>query len=727
MARLLAPFVLLLAGLGAVAWIDQSPPPAEFTFVNQNEVFTLDPQRMSYIQDLRIAHALYEGLLRWNTDTFEVEPAVADLPACSPDQRTLTFRLRTDALWSNGEPVTAHDFVYAWRRAIFPDTAADYSGFFFRIEGARAFFEYRARQLAAFTSDPWRDPDSATPAATLLAVDRLEGLISASDLLSPSIARPPADRARRLREGLERLRQAANSGQRATLAAELRLQNELRTWHEELQGPESRRAEAMRLWNHAERRFAETVGIRAKDDHTLEVRLERPTPYFLDLLCFGVFFPVHRPTVEGWPRRGSFQPWHTAEPPPLEARRWIRLNPESGRLEQRHGWARPGIHVGNGPYRLERWRYKRDLRLERNELYVGSISARAASIAVTFIADTNTAVLAFESGRIDWLVDAGVEYQADMLAQKQRYIRRHREEIERRRALGEPFDAILASLPAPDPGERRNIHARPAFGLDFYSFNCRPRLPDGRANPFADPRVRRAFALAVDRRELTEQVNRLGEPPLTTLVPPGSIPGYEPPEGLGFDPVRARHELAAAGWEDRTGNGLVTDAQGRPFPVVDLLYTTNIPRWKWMSLALARQWESRLGVRVQLRPIETKFYKEDLKQGRFMIARGRWYGDYGDPTTFLELNRSTDGNNDRGFVNPRIDALLDEADREVDPQERFRILRECESILMTEEVPMVPICQLVTLYMYEPGVVTGLSDHPRMTQYLWRVGREPAP
>jgi oligopeptide transport system substrate-binding protein len=52
----------------------------------------------------------------------------------------------------------------------------------------------------------------------------------------------------------------------------------------------------------------------------------------------------------------------------------------------------------------------------------------------------------------------------------------------------------------------------PAFGTYFWNFNCAPTLADGRPNPFADARVRRAFALVVDKRAIAEQVRRLGEP-----------------------------------------------------------------------------------------------------------------------------------------------------------------------------------------------------------------------
>ena len=62
-----------------------------------------------------------------------------------------------------------------------------------------------------------------------------------------------------------------------------------------------------------------------------------------------------------------------------------------------------------------------------------------------------------------------------------------------------------------------------------------------------------------------------------------------------------------------------------------------------------------------------------------------------------------------------------EAAREGDPEKRLRILEECERYLFQEAVPMLVLCQLVQVYMYEPGELTGLSQHPRLTQYLWRM------
>lgn len=727
--RFAAPFLILVLSLALVIYLDDTGSEADFVFVNRSDAFTLDPQRMSYIQDFRLAHALYEGLVRWDNSDFTILPAVADLPEVSEDGLTYTFRIRPEARWSNGDPVTAYDFIYSWRRAIMPDTAADYSNMFFLIEGAEEFFHWRNRQLAAFAADPFKELEQTGEVkveTARLVHDRLFWMVLADNPLARFREESDEAESHELMVDLGRLNESTESGGQAIVDMLPQLQALQRAMRA-LDTPEERADEVAWMWRQAEARFEDSVGLRALDDRVLEVRLARPCMYFLDLASFGVFCPVHRPTVEGWivddatTEEMREKGWHAVRKPLFDKCKWVSLNPDSGRFEQKHQWTKPGLHVGNGPYVLAQWRYKRDMRLEKNPLYHDADNVHCDSIVALVIADTNTSVLAFESGHMDWLTGVNAEYQADMLAERAAYEERYADRIEASLDAGMTIDEALAALPPPEHGERRNIHAFPTFGTDFYSFNCRPTLADGRPNPLAIPGVRRAFALSVDKHAIVQQVTRLNEPVVNTFIPPGSIPGYRTPEGLGYDPAHAREELARVGWKDRDGDGLIEDAGGDPFPTVDLLYTTNTPRWKWISLELKAQWERELGVAIDVRGADTKFYKDDLINGQFMIARGNWYGDYGDPTTFLNLFRTSDGNNDRKYSNPVIDDLLHQAELETDPQKRMEMLQECERILFQEEVPMVVICQAVQVYMYEPGRIKGLSSHPRLTQFLWQV------
>ncbi len=607
---------------GAFFTFEGSRSRADITF-SSADVFTMDPQRMSYMQDLRVARALFEGLCARDNTRGIATPGVATTWETSADGKTWTFHLRPDARWTNGDRVTSGDFRSAWRRLLLPDTAADYTELLFSVRGARAFFSWRTQALANYLAG---------------------------------------------------------------------------TQHDE--------AAAQRLWKETLEQFDALVSIDAPDDETLVVELENPVPYWLDLCAFPTLAPIHERSLA----------------------KWTHINPATGMLQSDAGWTKPGVLVTNGPMKLVEWRYKRGMRLEANELYVGANPPTAGSIEVVPIEDANTAVLAYESGSIDWISDLTAEFRADLAQASRGWKASHQTEFDLRLAAGATVDEALAALPPPDSarGERRDVHVLSAFGTDFWSFNCRPLLSNAKVNPFADARVRRAFAQAVDKRALTHVVTRLDEPIATTLVPVGSIAEYTSPAGLPFDVAKARQEMADAGWIDRNGDGVVENADSEPFPTVDMLYMTGNPRVKNIATALAAMWRDALGVQCELRGKDGKFAKEDLRRGNFMVARGGWYGDYADPTTFLDLSRTGNGNNDRAFSNAKFDALLGEAERELDPAKRMALLSEAERVLVEEEMPILPLCQYVTLYMYDPARVRGLTRHPRLDQQLAQVRRAQA-
>jgi oligopeptide transport system substrate-binding protein len=595
MLKLLIPFVLLLGVAGATLLTDRPLPPADFTFINRGDVTTLDVQRMSWMQDMRVCLFLFEGLTRQDVFTwgYEARPGVAERWEVSDDGRVYTFHFRPDARWSNGESVTAFDFAFSWRRALLPDTASDYITLFQLIDGAREFYAWRESALASF--------------------------------------RPGQD--------------------------------------------------ARALWAETERKFTELVRLETPDARTLRVTLARPTPYFLDLCSFAVFSPVYPPLV----------------------RQYDVLDPASGRVKTLQGWTRPPLLVSNGPFKLTRWRFKRDMRFERNEFYWDRSRLNIDTIAVPSVEDPNAQVLAFTTGAVDWVSDVTVDYKADMLGAKQRFYREHWGEYRRLKEMGLDQFEIDRRLPD-DP--RARIHPVPAFGTYWYNFNCLPRLPDGRENPFHDPRVRKAFALAVDKRVIVDEVRRCGEPPAGTVIPPGSISGYHSPAELGYNPAAARRLLAEAGYPDPAS-----------FPPVEILFNKDGGHDR-VAAAVGKMWQRNLGVPVTLNQKEIKVFREDLKRQNYMVSRAGWYGDYGDPTTFLDLNRTSDGNNDRKYSSARYDGLLDQAAREPDPEARMRLLEECERIVVQDDVPLIPLYHYVTFYLFDAHRISGINPHPRTTQLM---------
>lgn len=96
-----------------------------FRYSTSTEPTTLDPTKSNSIPDNEVQHALTESLVR-NTGG-EVYPGVAESWEVSEDGLTYTFHLNPDAKWSDGEQITAQDFVYSWQRLMNPDTAAPYA------------------------------------------------------------------------------------------------------------------------------------------------------------------------------------------------------------------------------------------------------------------------------------------------------------------------------------------------------------------------------------------------------------------------------------------------------------------------------------------------------------------------------------------------------------------------------------------------------------------------
>ncbi len=450
-----------------------------------------------------------------------------------------------------------------------------------------------------------------------------------------------------------------------------------------LSGGERARA-AEDLWARTLATFDELVQLRAPDDRTLVVTLERPTPYFLGLTAFPSFAPLQARLLSAHER----------------------LDPRTARVVTDSAWMRPERLVTNGPFVLSRWRFKRDMRFEPNPHYWDRDSLTLRTIEIPSITDPNTQVLAFTTGAVDWVSDVNAPYRGDMLAMKARFHAEHAGEVERLRREGWDPVEIDRRLP-PDP--RATIHAFPTFGTSFLNLNCLPTLRDGRANPFADARVRRAFALALDKESITRDVRRSGEPVSAVLVPPGAIPGYRSPKGLAMDVPRAQRELAEAGYPE-----------GRGFPTVEILLNAEGGHDLYAQ-AVAKDWSKHLGVEVRLVIKERIVFRQDLKNANYMVSSANWFGDYADPTTFLDLSRTNDGNNDRKYSSARYDALLDAAARETDERQRMDILREAERLLVEEELPMIPMFQAVQIYQFDPHKLLGISPHPAQVQHLHLV------
>jgi oligopeptide transport system substrate-binding protein len=257
-----ARFVFCLAVCVLISGCARREPPADITIINTAEPETLDPALMTGIPEMRIAIGLFEGLARLDPKTARPIPGLAERWDISPDGLVYTFHLRTNLLWSTGEPITADDAVYSWIRTLAPATASDYAGQLFYMKGAENF-------------------------------------------------------------------------------------------------------------NAGKTKDASLVGIHALDKFTVQIELNHPALFFLDICAMPLTYVVPRQTIEKYGDR-----WLMAKPLPV-----------------------------SGPYELVYWRLNDKVRLEKNPRYWDATNTQSDIIDILPIGSPSTAFNLYEQDAVDIIWD----------------------------------------------------------------------------------------------------------------------------------------------------------------------------------------------------------------------------------------------------------------------------------------------------------------------------------
>lgn len=232
-------------------------------YANGDEPRSLDPHLTTGSPDNNIIMNLFEGLTSKHPRTLEPQPGVAESWTVSEDGKHYTFQLRKNAQWSNGDPVTADDFVFSWRRALTPTLPNQYAYMLFYIKNAQEYYEGTLND------------------------------------------------------------------------------------------------------------FSE-VGVRAVDPYTLEVELNHPTAFFLQLLDHHSMYPVHRKVIEQF----------------------------GGIDDPNSKWILPSNFVGNGPFVLSDWQVNKVISLQKSPTYWdrGKVKLKAAHFYP--IDDQQAEERAFRSGMV---------------------------------------------------------------------------------------------------------------------------------------------------------------------------------------------------------------------------------------------------------------------------------------------------------------------------------------
>ena len=307
----LACTILLSCGHSQESNVESGTREQVLYIANADEPRELDPQLSTGWPEHNILQALFEALVRKDNKDLSIHPGVAESWTISDDKLTYVFKLRPEARWSNGDPVTAEDFVWSWKRSLLPGLASEWAYMKFCIKNAEDFYNGKIDDFSQ-------------------------------------------------------------------------------------------------------------VGVKALDPHTLQVQLNYPVPYFLQLLDHNSFYPVHRATIEKFAK--------IDEP----------ISP----------WTRPENFVGNGPFVISEWKINDYIQLKKNPQFWDADNIKLQGIRLYPIADQQSEIRAFRSGKIH------LTESPQMAIEKIPYYREHEPQV---------------------------LHTVPTYSTYYYEFNTtKPYFADKR-------------------------------------------------------------------------------------------------------------------------------------------------------------------------------------------------------------------------------------------------------
>lgn len=202
--------------------------------------------------------------------------------------------------------------------------------------------------------------------------------------------------------------------------------------------------------------------------------------------------------------------------------------------------------------------------------------------------------------------------------------------------------------------------------------------------PFDNPKVRKAFALAVKRADIAAVVG-ISAVPSTTLVgrfykskvdgtPWGDLQGNLLDENL----EEAKKLLAEAGYPNGEGLPEIT------YTYPSMAYEGDVAQ------VLQQQWKE-LGVTVNLQALENEVYVAQRREKKDQLIRMQWYADYNDPTSWLMMYTTGNSINDINWSNPEYDRLVLESNIETDPAKRQSELLRAEKIAVSDDTVICPL------------------------------------
>ncbi|HMF55211.1 MAG TPA: peptide ABC transporter substrate-binding protein [Pyrinomonadaceae bacterium] len=328
-----------------------TPAANELRYVTGSEPESLDPQIGTGQPEARIYMALFEGLTEYDPKTMAPIPAIAETWHVNNDSSEYVFHLRHNARWSNGDPITAQDFVYSFRRGVSPELAARNAYLAYYIKNAQPYNEGSVFVRDPATGQFLLDRDFQDEAAGAQAVTAANEYPAGAD----ENQLPETD-----------FHKYMHSPARLTLPADAKAQKKALDANAKLKAAVEGK-EFVPV-------TAEDVGVEAIDDYTLRVMLIQPAPFFIKLFPHQFFRAVPRKAIEQW---------HEA-------------------------WTQPEHIVTCGAFKLESWKPYQDLTVVRDPMYWDAANVHLDRIHFYPLDDNPTIMNLYKAGQVDAVLNHSV-------------------------------------------------------------------------------------------------------------------------------------------------------------------------------------------------------------------------------------------------------------------------------------------------------------------------------
>lgn len=333
-----------------------------------------------------------------------------------------------------------------------------------------------------------------------------------------------------------------------------------------------------------------------------------------------------------------------------------------------NAWALPGKYVSNGAYIVTEWQPNDHITLVKNDKFYDAAHVQIDTVHYYPTTDSQAALKRYRAGELD--------------AQN-------------------PFPVLeIGWLKRNIPDQIKSV---PYLATSYMVMNLNHKI-------FQDIRLREALNLAVDRESITGKINRVGETPAYSILPPG-VANYPGTAHLAFKDMPFAERIKKA-------QALMKEMGYGPNHHLSFTYTTTTQPDSKRTAAALQAMFAHIYIDLVINPVDGQVLFQNLPAHNFELAGLSWIADFNDATNFLDLLRSDGGNNYGSYKNPAYDALLNKAQQMVDLKARGAVLNQAEQMALNDYA-WIPVNFAVTKDIVKPYVKGWVANVKNMNRTRW--------